>query len=70
MAETFQDFIKSDRTRLNAERKTLVAQQREIEKKLTGIDRELAAIAAYETTKSGKPVAAATTAALVAAVFS
>jgi hypothetical protein len=48
---------------LNAERKALVAQQREIEKKLTGIDRELAAIAAYETTKSGKPVAAATTAA-------
>ena len=44
---------------MNGERKALVGQQREIEKKLSDIDRELAAIAAYEVTKSGKASAAA-----------
>jgi len=60
MAQTFQEFIKSDRTRLNGERRALVAQQRELEKKLVAVDRELAAIVAYESAKSGKaPKAAA-----------
>ena len=59
MSETFQDLIKSDRARLNGERKALVAQQREIEKKLAEIDRELAAIAGYETIRSGKAASVA-----------
>ena len=54
MAVNFQEFIKSDRKRLSDERKAIVAQQREVEKKLASIDRELAAIAAYQSTKTGK----------------
>jgi hypothetical protein len=54
MPESFPEFIKSERARLNAERKTIAGQQRDLEKMLADIDRELAAISAYETTKSGK----------------
>jgi hypothetical protein len=54
MAANFQEFIKSDRKRLSDERKAIVAQQREVEKKLASIDRELAAIAAYQSAKTGK----------------
>jgi len=54
MAVNFQEYIKTERKRLNDERKGLVAQQREAEKKLADIDRELAAIGAYETAKAGK----------------
>jgi hypothetical protein len=54
MSVNFQDYIKSERKRLNDERKRLVAQQREAEKKLADIDRELSAIGAYETAKTGK----------------
>jgi len=61
MAQSCQEFIKSERSRLNGERKVLVGQQRELEKKLAGIDRELAAIGAYETAKRGKAVAPART---------
>lgn len=54
MAVHFQDYIKNERKRLNTERRALAVQQREVEKKLAGIDRELAAIGAYETAKVGK----------------
>jgi len=57
MAQSFQEFIKSDRKRLNGERKAVVAQQREVEKKLAAIDQELAAIVAYQSTKTGKAAA-------------
>jgi hypothetical protein len=60
MAVNFQDYIKNERKRLNNERRALVAQQREVEKKLAGIDRELAAIGAYETAKTGKAAKPAT----------
>jgi hypothetical protein len=62
MAVNFQDYIKTERKRLNDERRALVAQQREVEKKLADIDRELGAIGAYETAKTrkaAKPAAAA-----------
>jgi hypothetical protein len=62
MAVNFQDYIKTERKRLNDERRALVAQQREVEKKLADIDRELRAIGAYETAKTrkaAKPAAAA-----------
>jgi len=55
MPESFPEYIKSERARLNTERRALVSQQREVEKKLADIDRELAAIGAYESAKTGKP---------------
>ena len=54
MAETFNEFISRERERLNGERESIFAQQRELQSHLAGIDRELAAIGAYETAKSGK----------------
>jgi hypothetical protein len=54
MVQTLHEFIKTERVRLEEERKTIVAQQGELENKLADIDRERAAIAAYEITRSGK----------------
>jgi hypothetical protein len=54
MTLSLHEFMENERTRLNAERKSIVEQQRELEKKLADIDRERAAIAAYEITRSGK----------------
>jgi hypothetical protein len=54
MALSLQEFMENERKRLNAERKATVEQQGELEKKLADIDRERAAIAAYEITRSGK----------------
>jgi hypothetical protein len=54
MAQTLQEFIKNERVRLEEERKAIVTQQRELEKRLADIDLERAAIAAYEITMSGK----------------
>ncbi len=60
MAEqTFADFITLERERLHAEREQIFNQQHELEGKLTDINRELAAIDAYEAAKSGKTPAAA-----------
>jgi len=60
MAEqTFADFITRERERLHAEREQIFNQQHELEGKLTDINRELAAIDAYEAAKSGKTPAAA-----------
>jgi len=62
MAVHFQEYIKTERKRLNDERKGLIAQQRDVDKKLADIGRELGAIGAYETAKTGKaakPAAAA-----------
>ncbi len=60
MAEqTFADFITLERERLHAEREQIFNQQHELEGKLTDINRELAAIDAYEAAKSGKIPAAA-----------
>jgi hypothetical protein len=54
MALSLQEVMKSERLRLHAERKAIVAQQRELEMKLAEIDLERAAIAAYEIARSGK----------------
>jgi hypothetical protein len=60
MAEqTFADFIARDRDRLHAEREQISKQQHELEGKLADINRELAAIDAYEAAKTGKAPAAA-----------
>jgi hypothetical protein len=54
--QTFATFIASERERLNSERETIFNQQHELEGKLSDINRELAAIDAYEAAKAGKPV--------------
>jgi hypothetical protein len=60
MAEgSFADFITRDRERLHAEREQVFNQQHQLEGKLVDINRELAAIDAYEAAKSGKAPAAA-----------
>src|SRR5688572_28710870 len=57
MADTFAEYIQRDRDRLNAEREAIFTQQRELESKLAEINREMAAIDAYEHTKTGKQAA-------------
>src|SRR5438046_4799182 len=52
--ENFEEFVQRERGRLNSEREAIFAQQRELEKKLADIDREFAAIEAYEAAKSGR----------------
>jgi hypothetical protein len=52
----FAQHIQSERDRLTRERETIRGQQRELEQKLTAIDREFQAIEAYEAAKSGKAV--------------
>jgi hypothetical protein len=56
MAETFEDFVARERDRLNGERDKLFSQQQEIENALAAINREMAAITAYEHAKTGKPI--------------
>ncbi len=59
MAEhTFADFITRERERLHAEREQTFNQQHELEGKLADINRELAAIDAYDAAKTGKAPAA------------
>ena len=52
--ERFSDVMQQERERLNREREEVFAQQRELESKLAAINREFAAIEAYEAAKSGK----------------
>ena len=52
--ETFESFVKRERSRLQGEREAVFTQQQELEKKLVEVNRELAAIDAYERAKSGK----------------
>jgi hypothetical protein len=59
MADTFAEYIQRDRDRLNAEREAVFTQQRELESKLAEINREMAAIDAYEHTKTGKQAVSA-----------
>jgi hypothetical protein len=56
MAQTLQDVIAKDRERLNSERDAIRIKQRELEAQLAAIDREFAAIQAYEAAKTGKAV--------------
>jgi hypothetical protein len=50
----FAEFIQRERDRLNAEREQIFDQQQELENKLAGINREMQAIEAYESAKTGK----------------
>ena len=60
MAEgSFVDFIARDRERLHAEHEQIFNQQHELQTKLDEINREFAAIDAYEAAKTGKAPAAA-----------
>jgi hypothetical protein len=52
--ERFSDVMQQERDRLNREREEIFTQQRELENKLAAINREFAAIEAYESAKSGK----------------
>jgi hypothetical protein len=55
-ASTFEAFIAAERERLSTERAALFDQQHELEQKLEAINKELAAITAYEAVKMGKPI--------------
>ena len=50
----FADVMQRERQRLNRERDEVLNQQRDLENKLTEINRELAAVDAYEAAKTGK----------------
>jgi hypothetical protein len=52
--EHFSDFMTRERERLSAEREQIFDQQKELQRKLDEINREFAAIEAYETAKTGK----------------
>ena len=52
--ETFEMFVQRERARLNGEREAIFTQQQELANKLTELDRELAAIDAYEAAKTGR----------------
>ena len=51
---TFEDFIRKERARLEKARQEAMAQRSEVEKELRSIDRELTAIGTYERAKTGK----------------
>jgi hypothetical protein len=50
----FSEFISRERDRLRAEREQVFSQQEELQRKLDAVNREFAAIEAYETAKTGK----------------
>ena len=61
MEQTFPEFIAKERDRLKTERETIFNQQQELDTKLADINRELAAIDAYDAAKSGKQASPART---------
>src|SRR3954468_8220922 len=50
----FAEYIARERDRLRAEREQVFSQQEELQRKLDAINREYAAIEAYETAKTSK----------------
>src|SRR3954464_3088511 len=50
----FPEFISRERDRLRAERDQVFNQQKELQRRLDAVNREFAAMEAYETTKTGK----------------
>jgi hypothetical protein len=52
--EQFSGFMSRERDRLRAEREHVFNQQEELQRKLDEINREFAAIEAYESAKTGK----------------
>ena|ERR1700730_867314 len=57
--ETFETFVTRERARLHDERELIFNEQQVLQEKLDKINREFAAIDAYEAAKSGKPVKSA-----------
>lgn len=57
--ETFSTYMQRERDRLHAEREAIFTEQRQLETKLNEINREFAAVDAYEAAKSGKSPARA-----------
>jgi hypothetical protein len=57
----FSEFISRERDRLRAEREQVFNQQEELQRKLDAVNREFAALEAYETAKIGKAARRATT---------
>jgi DNA-binding transcriptional ArsR family regulator len=53
--ETFKSFVSRERTRLRKARDAAVSRKSELDRQLSEIERELAAIQAYEQVKQGKP---------------
>jgi len=53
-SEHFSEFMTRERDRLRSERERIFDQQQELQRKLDEINREFAAIEAYETAKTGK----------------
>ena len=56
----FAEYIARERERLRTEREQVFSQQEELMRKLDAINREFAAIEAYETAKTGKATRQAT----------
>src|SRR3954469_6312574 len=52
----FPEFIARERERLRAEREQIFSQQEDLTRKLDAVNREFAAIKAYETAKTGEAV--------------
>lgn len=52
--QTFATFVQRERDRLTAEREAIFNQQQELERKLAEINKEFAAVDAYEAAKTGK----------------
>lgn len=50
----FAEYIARERDRLRAEREQISSQQEELQRRLDAVNREYAAIEAYETAKTGK----------------
>ena len=50
----FAEYITRERDRLRAEREQISGQQEELQRRLDAVNREFAAIEAYETAKTGK----------------
>ena len=62
MATTFETFVATERERLIKAREDASAKLKAAEDELAAIEREFAAIAAYEQVKAGKPIQAASSA--------
>ena len=52
----FAEVMRQERERLNRQREEILGQQKELENKLNEVNREFAAIEAYEAAKTGKAV--------------
>ena len=61
MATTFEEFVAKERERLIKARDDATAKKKAAEEELLAIEREMAAIAAYEQVKTGKSLQIGTT---------